>query len=186
MNINELPTEILVKIISNERSILRMLHLRAVCRLWDSLIELICQTQQSLILATIPLRNYENEYKLYKKHFRDRKPADATLYLGYFSESVDHKNLILPLEVAHFLTRQFPNLEGLVTLFSDQARYVRFGTESSFPGLKYLLNTWAPTLQTLSLYGSFREEDEDPSLTDEINKLTSIKRLAFQGCILQT
>src|SRR5699024_2912519 len=85
-------------------------------------------------------------------------------------------------EVAHFLTRQFPNLEGLVTLFSDQARYVRFGTESSFPGLKYLLNTWAPTLQTLSLYGSL-QEDEGLSLTDEINKLTSIKRLAFRGCI---
>src|SRR5699024_6964995 len=120
---------------------------------------------------------------LCKKYFRDRKPADATLYLGYFSESVDHKNLILPLEVAHFLTRQFPNLEGLVTLFSDQARFVRFGTESSFPGLKYLLNTWAPTLQTQSLYGSFREEEEGLSLTDEINKLTSIKRLAFCGSI---
>src|SRR5699024_4724802 len=120
-----------------ERSIIGLLRLRAICRHWNSIIGLICETQRSLILVVYgcavlqrSLSNYENLYKFYMKHFPDQDTEDAILYLGkrrYFSKSVDQadrENLLLPLELAHFLVRQFPNLQGLVTSFYGKQGFI--------------------------------------------------------------
>src|SRR5699024_9582819 len=112
-----------------------------------------------LVLSAAPLIDkQEEQIRLLQSYFPGFCPKSNTLFFKYNTDQNQRKFILLDIKVAKFWVRLFPNLKGLFFHASNNDpiksdSYMRLHEYDSLTGFQYLLDAWAPTLNTFFVRG---------------------------------